>query len=278
MPKKNSKKTCVKIPSYEAKSLKEINLSDTDKDHKGFSPEQMTILRQFSGQINWLTTQGRPDIAFESCFLANSFKTGDQNIFRFANKLIRKIHNQDIKLNFPCEFDLKSCTVVTYTDASFANLPNAGSQGGFVSLLVDQNGLYCPVAWQSRKIRRVVKSTLAAECLAAVEAAEISIYIATVLNEILQSSRLIDTCVLCDNRNLVNAVHSTTNLEDKRLLIDVSILRDMLEQKELTQFIWVPTEHQLANSLTKQGASTKLLVNVFNSINLRFDKNNTVFR
>ena len=170
---------------------------------------------------------------------------------------MRKIRNQDTNLNFPANFDIKSCAVVTFTDASFANLPNAGSQGGFISLLVDKNGFYCPVAWQSRKIRRVVKSTIAAECLAAVEAAEITLYIATVLIEILQSSTPIETCVLCDNRNLVNSVHSSTNLEDKRLLIDVSIIRDMLERKELTQFMWVPTEHQLANSLTKQGASSK---------------------
>ena len=143
---------------------------------------------------------------------------------------------------------------------------------------MDNNGLYCPIGWQSRKIRRVVKSTLAAECLAAVEAAEITVYIATVLKEILKSSHSIDTFVFCDNKNLVNAVHSSTNLEDKRLLIDVSILRDMLERHELTNFVWVSTEHQLANALTKQGASCKFLINVFNDISLRFHKHSAVFK
>ena len=258
-----------------AKSLKEIAVTNLNSEGKGFSPNHVTLLKQFSGQINWLTTQGRPDIAFDSCFLANSIKSGDHSIFSFANKLIRKVHNQDTALNFPSKFDMKTCTVVTFTDASFANLPNAGSQGSFVSLVVDKSGIYCPVTWQSRKIRRVVKSTLAAECLATVEAAEISIYIASVLKEILQRS--VDTCVYCDNKNLVKAVHSSTNLEDKRLIIDVSILRDMLNQNELTQLKWVPTEHQLANSLTKQGASSKFLLSVFNDTNLRFHKNHGVF-
>ena len=268
----------IKVSTSEyAKSLKEINLSGLNSEGKeGFSPDQITILRQFTGQINWLTTQGRPDIGFDSCFLANSLKSGNHSVFSFANKLIRKVQNQDTTLNFPSNFDMKTCAVVTFTDASFANLPNAGSQGSFVSLLIDQNGIYCPVAWQSRKIRRVVKSTLAAECLAAVEAAEISIYIASVLKEILQYS--IDTCVYCDNQNLVKAVHSSTNLEDKRLIIDISILRDMLEQNELTHLKWVPTEHQLANSLTKQGASNKLLLSVFNDNNLRFHKNHGIFK
>jgi hypothetical protein len=268
---------CIKVSTSKyAKSLKEITLVDINQKGKGFSPDQITILRQFSGQINWLTTQGRPDIAFDSCFLANSIKSGDHSIFSFANKLIRKVHNQDTTLKFSCNFDMNACTVATFTDASFANLPNAGSQGSFVSLVVDQNGVYCPVAWQSRKIRRVVKSTLAAECLAAVEAAEISIYIASVLKEILHHS--VDTCVYCDNQNLVKAVHSSTNLEDKRLIIDISILRDMLEQNELTQLKWVPTEHQLANSLTKQGASSKLILSVFNDNNLRFHKHHGVFK
>ena len=58
---------------------------------------------------------------------------------------------------------------------------------------------------------------------------------------------------------------------------DVSILRDMIEQQELTEFSWIRTEFQLADVLTKQGASAKLLSNVFNDFKLRFDKNSTRF-
>ena len=114
-----------------------------------------------------------------------------------------------------------------------------------------------------------MKSTLAAECLAAVECAEMTIYVAALVNNILQSSQKIRTYVLCDNRNLVTAAYSSTNLEDRRLVIDVSILRDLIQRQELTGFLWVPTDHQLANTLTKQGASDKLLLDVFNH-NLRF--------
>jgi transposase InsO family protein len=260
-----------------ASSLKEISLPNNKSTDKEFSPEQIKVLKQFCGQMNWISTQGRPDVTFESCFVANSLKTGDQNVFRFANKIIRKVQNQDVTLNFPRGFDLDSCSVVSFCDASFANLPNAGSQGSFVVILVDSNGLYCPIAWQSRKIRRVVKSTLAAECLAAVEAAEMTVYIASVLKDISQCTRHINTIVYSDNKNLVNSVHSSNNLEEKRLLIDISILRDMLAQHELTEFKWVPTEHQLANALTKQGASDKLLISVFNDTCLRFNKHNGYF-
>ena len=188
-----------------------------------------------------------------------------------------KIHSQNVTLNFPKNFDVKSKNVVSFCDASFANLMNAGSQGAFISFIVDNNGKYSPIAWQSRKIRRVVKSTIAAECLAAVEAAEMTVFLATVLRDIFRVSTNIGTIVFCDSKNLVNAVHSSTNLEDKRLVIDVSILRDMLQRNELSEFKWISTEHQVANTLTKQGASDQLLVNVLNNTALRFDFESGLF-
>jgi len=258
------------------KSLKELRLDEIQLEDEGFSAEQVTLLKQFCGQVNWISTQGRPDIAFDSCYIANSVKSGNHKIFASANKIVRKIQNQSITLNFHRDFDVQSCCIVSFSNASFANLPNSGSQGSFISLLVDENGLYSPVAWQSRKIRRAVKSTIAAECLAAVEAAEMSVYLATVIKNIFRFSKNIDTYIFCDNKNLVSAVHSSTNLEDKRLVIDVSVLRDMLEQKELTDFKWVSTDIQLANALTKQGTSDKLLMKVFNEKH-RFNLNSGVF-
>ena len=261
-----------------ANSLKKLPIPDKcDTPDGGFSAEQITMLKQFCGQVNWLSTQGRPDIAFNSCFLSNSLKCGDSNVFVAANKIVRKVQNQTVTLRFYKDFDITSCYIISFSDASFANLPNAGSQGSYVTLLVDQNGRYCPLTWQSRKVRRVVKSTIAAECLAAVEAAEITIFIAHLITDIMQFSIVPKTYVFCDNRNLVNAAYSSTNLEDKRLIIDISIIRDMLERKELTEFIWVSTELQLANALTKQGASDQLLLNVFNKL-LCFDFHSAEFK
>ena len=262
-----------------ANSLKSITVPENKSiGIDGFSSEETKLLKQFCGQINWLSTQGRPNIAFESCFVANSLKTGDPKIFDYANKVIRKTRNQNVILNYPRNFDIFSCCVVTFCDASFCNLPNGGSQGGYVSFIVDKNGVFSPVTWQSRKIRRVVKSTIGAECLAAVEAAEVTIFIATVIRDVLKLSSNIDSFLFCDNRNLVNAVHSSTNLEDKRLVLDVSILRDLVEQRELTEFLWIATDLQLADVLTKQGASSKLLLNVLNNDSLRFHKSSGSFR
>ena len=254
------------------KSLKELPTALTTVQGEKFSADQIKVLKQFCGQVNWLSMQGRPDIAFDTCYISNSLKSGSGEVFSAANKLIRKVKNQNVTLHFHHNFDISSCSVVTFCDASFANLPNAGSQGGFISFLIDDNGLYFPVTWQSRKIRRVVKSTIGAECLAAVEAAKMTIFLATLVKDIFQLKCDVKTYVFCDNNNLVKAVHSSTNLEDKRLVIDISVLRDLVQQRELTAFLWVETKCQLADTLTKRGASDKLLVDVLNKkLHFNFD-------
>ena len=231
-----------------------------------FTSDEVTAIKHTSGQLNWLVMQSRPDIAYDNCVIGNSMKSGDGNIFRFINKCIKRVQNQDVSLHFYSSMDLYTCKVVTYCDASFANLPNGGSQGSFISFLIDDKGTYCPITWQSRKIRRVVKSTIAAECLAAVEAAEMTVYLSVVISDILKlPSGSVKTLVLCDNNNLVTAAHSTTNLEDKRLIIDISVLRDLLNRGELSEFRWVSTKLQIANSLTKAGACDKDLTQILNN-------------
>ncbi len=56
------------------------------------------------------------------------------------------------------------------------------------------------------------------------------------------------------------------------------MLRDLIEQKEITKFSWVPTDVQIADTLTKQGASDRLLVEVINNQNLRFDVTSGSFK
>ena len=62
-------------------------------------------------------------------------------------------------------------TLVAYHDAPYANLKDERSQGD-VMLSIDNNGKYMsPIAWQSKRIKHVVKRILAAETLSPVEAA-----------------------------------------------------------------------------------------------------------
>ena len=63
-----------------------------------------------------------------------------------------------------------------------------------------------------------------------------------------------------DSKRLCDAVNSSNTLEDSRLKIDIAVLRDYLRQDELRSMSWVPSAEQLADSLTKGGASTEKLL------------------
>ena len=63
-----------------------------------------------------------------------------------------------------------------------------------------------------------------------------------------------------DNQSLLETVYSTKNIQDKRLKVDVAILRNMLSTGEITKVKWIKSSLQLSNCLTKSGASTALLL------------------
>merc|ERR1712074_483156 len=68
--------------------------------------------------------------------------------------------------------------------------------------------------------------------------------------------------LITDNESLANAVRSTTSVEEKRLRVDISALREMLNNKEIDQIKWTATNHMLADCLTKQGAKVDELLAV----------------
>ena len=116
------------------------------------------------------------------------------------------------------------------------------------------------MAWQSKKIKRVVKSTLAAETLALQEGAEHCYVISSFLKEVAGISNGFPITIYTDNESLDNNLKTSNVVTEKRLNMDLMIIRDMLERHEIHTVEWVPKEDQLADSLTKKGAScTKLI-------------------
>ena len=142
-----------------------------------------------------------------------------------------------------------------FTDASFRNLPNEESQGGLIIFLRDETGKRCPIFWQSRKIDRVVNSTLAAETMALVEGAGTAVYMAGIIKELIRN---VNIRILCytDNKSLVESLYSSKQVNDRRLRLDVNVIENMLARGEISRVIWVNSKDQLADCLTKRGVCT----------------------
>ena len=241
-------------------SLSPAKISHTRAMQKtcGLSDHEKSEYRALVGQLNWLATHTRPDIAYDTCELSVCFNKATVGDLLRLNKLVERVTRDGLRLRFSRLNSLETCITECYTDAAFANLPGGGSQGAFIIFLMDSSGKRCPIFWQTRKLRRIVKSTLSAEIMALLEGAEASVYIVKIIGSIILKPGLKVNCYV-DNKSLVDALSSTKRVEDRRLRIDLAVLEDMLAKKEISSVSWIASHQQLADCLTKRGVSTERL-------------------
>ena len=131
---------------------------------------------------------------------------------------------------------------------------------GFIIFLIDKESRSVPVLWSSKKIKRVARSTLTAEALALTEAVDSAVFIKVALEDVLGRHTPPITAYV-DNKSLADVVKTTHVPAEKRLIIDLGAMREMVEKEELV-VEWIPNEKQLADVLTKQGASKEKLTEV----------------
>ena len=140
--------------------------------------KEKKIYQQLLGKINWLAHQSRPDLAFDAycCSLSGQAPTiGD---LKRLNKMVTKVKTGLDHIWMP-SLDETSIEIVAFSDASFANiLPEKTHSGeGYLVFLTDSKGNACLLNWKSKKISRVVHSTVAAEGLSFVDCMGDSCYI-----------------------------------------------------------------------------------------------------
>ena len=138
-----------------------------------------------------------------------------------ANKAYRKAKQDDFYLYFPDLGDISKAQIISFSDTSFANLKDTGSQGGIITVPLGQNGYFAPLTWHSKKIKRVLKSTFSAETLALLEGAESSFMMKSFISEIYQLPRAELIQITC------------VQITDRRLKVDMCLVRDMLQRSEI---------------------------------------------
>eukprot|EP00794_Sanderia_malayensis_P021305 gene21305-23382_t len=214
------------------KSLKEIDISAERKNmiNDALDETEKKQLRSLCGQLLWVTSQTRPDVSFQGCMLSNYGKNATVKSLVEANKAIRVLKSQDIKLIFSGLGQPEQIKVVAYGDDSHNSLPNGDSQG-------------------------------ATEISAVADTADYAYLVASMLQEIfcLEKSPIVE--LMTDSKSLKDNLESTKVVEDPRQRVDVARLKQMVKRGEI-QVKWVSSAMQLADSLTKRGASTDQLLRV----------------
>ena len=229
-----------------------INIKRMTRKFDDANEKEQQFFRAAVGQINWLASQSRPDIAFD--VLEMSMQANKPKVMHLikVNRLIKKLQQQQRMLVFP---SLRSINkIVVYADASFANLPDGvSSAGGHLIFLLGEEMRSCLVMWASKKIKRVVKSTTAAEALALAEGLENAVFLQSMLYELL--SKHVPIVGFTDSRNLAITVNSIKHpsIVEKRLRLDIASIKEMIETGVIESIQWVTTDKQLADLLTKKG-------------------------
>jgi hypothetical protein len=225
--------------------------------------QEYTMLRSLAGKINWTVQGSRPDLAFDLVEISMKFKKAVVNDLNKAMKALRHLKNGKSEIIFPCLENYSHWTLVVFSDAAHANLCDGiSSMMGYIVFLVGKNSKCCPLSWNGCKIKRVVRSTLAAETLSLQMALEDAIYLKTMIHELITIE--VPIVGFVDNRSLFESLHSTRMVEDKRLRIDIGSMKQLLQEKEV-DIKWCPGENQLANCLTKKGSSNLDLLTVLQS-------------
>ena len=101
-------------------------------------------LRRVAGQLNWVSTQLRPDMAHAVNVISSSVKDATVKEIITANKIIKILKSKDIVFSFAKTDDISKAALICFNDTSFANL----KCGLFVFLEVSDRR-YMLLAWQS---------------------------------------------------------------------------------------------------------------------------------
>ena len=124
-----------------------------------------------------------------------------------------------------------------------------------------------PIAWQSKKICRITKSPFASETLSLSEVTDADFMIASMAQEISCLSSLPSVLCKTDNSSLMETLHTIKLIKNMCLRVEIGWLQEMVQQNEIL-IEWIDGTFQLADVLTKAGASAVRLVGVLESSHL----------
>lgn len=227
--------------------------------------EGQSIFRGAVAKILHISYQSRPDVCFEAKCLSTKFGKATKGDLKAALKKMQKLQGIATRMVFPDLGAVSDWTFVGYGDAGIKSMPDKlGSCGGQVVLIANNRlGAGCVLNWRSKKLTRVVVSSLAGEALALVAAIGEMVYTKAIFKQIY--GEIIDSVpvvVYTDSRNLYEAINSTTLVDDAWLIPDIAVIKEALCQKTITCVRRVKSEDMLANCLTKAGVSAEQLMKV----------------
>lgn len=240
--------------------------------------EEKSNFRALIGSMGWISRQTRPDVMVNVSVASQSMGSPTIKDIVELNKAVKMLkESAEFRWTFrPSTLNLENAVIFVCSDSSFANLDGHKSQCGYVVGLTSpeiQEGLPVPILVLetiSSSIRRVCRSTLAAEANAFLTGYEAANYLASLLREVMHpavSLRTLETefakkevFAFTDAKSLESTINKDAGQpSDKRVRILVAQVKEMMREVG-NHVIWVDTSQMLADVLTKIGCERELLL------------------
>lgn len=266
------KSDCVIVDQSEF--VNQLNIVHLDPDrllnkNENLSEKETTEFRSQIGKCSWAVRGSRPDFCFEIMELSTKLKNPIISDMIKVNKIVSQLKENRSFILFPFLENLNSCKIISISDASHANMSDGcSSGGGHMILICDSKNNSCVLSWSCNKIKRVVKSTLAAETLSLSEALDHALNFRHIFNSILNIC--FPVICLVDNYSVVEAIHSTKLVEDKRLRIDLAIIKQAVHEENVL-IKWIPGTLMYSDVLTKKGVNRYHILKLLQNGHLDID-------
>ena len=252
--------------------------------------EEITKLRAIIGSLQYAVTHTRPDIASRLGEVQVQLSQPTVQTLLSANKVLREAQvNDEVKICFR-HIPPDEVTHVAFGDASFASPKQLASfQGSLIfattpDLQKNQQAPLSPLTWSSKKISRVVRSTLSAEAYSMSRSVDKLGWLRLLWGILsvpefkwrepqLGYFQLPSATVVTDCKSLYDLVTRTAipSCEEYRTTLEVLLIRE--RSHEHTVFRWIPTALQLADCLTKVMDSSLLRIVLDTSTFKLYDEN-----
>ena len=128
--------------------IQKIKFDNPSQKDRRLAPHETQQLRRVAGQLNWVSMQMRPHMAYAASIVSGSIKDATVRDIITANKFLKILQCTDVVLSFSKIEDIENSELICFSDASFPNLKCGGSQGGIIVFIQGFNGKYMLLAWQ----------------------------------------------------------------------------------------------------------------------------------
>ncbi|XP_067658382.1 uncharacterized protein [Haliotis asinina] len=245
-------------------SFIDVEKSRAMKKEEVLNEEERALCRSKVGQILWIARQSRPDVLYQASRLSSRYKHAKIEHLMEINKVIKQIKVEKVSLTYQ-QLSGSEMELLVFSDASFGNLSDGGSQGAYIIFISNLKEELMPICWNSKKVRRVVRSTIAAETLAMADGVDMGIFISSLYTEIKSGKAtplMLPLVAITDCQSLYDNLKSTNMPTEKRLRMEISSIKEMRDSGLIKRIQWVDTKHQLSDCLTKRGTSPARLLQV----------------